>query len=740
MASGSFSNNSGQNCKLVVNWNSSKGNGGSTVNASLVAQNQNSWYFDAIVYGYGLKINGNEKTGSGSRLSVSVNGASTLITHSVWVSYTNVVTISIIGYANFNGIINLSNQTVSGSATLDQVGYPPTMGSVTAPSTGVVSEKTTSITVTWNKGTSYNNSLTYAIGCSVNGGAYNWVYPNNNINTTSYTWNIGTPAQGTTYQFAVCCANNIATSGWQYSGKVTINALGAPTIGNLPSPFNPYSSTTFSIPLSGGWQSNGGSFMRRADVYMTNASGSEVKWYCGSPSYGNSSINVTVPQADIINALGSRRYSATISVIAWSENSNGTRSGYVTKSTTVNINADGGATPTLALPTISGGVLGYGATCFAAGVSTVNVSSPAASLRRNPSGTTISYSIACTGATTQNTQNAKFSNLSSGLKTITVTATDSRGLSVSVNKQVRIQPYAAPTIRNYSATRLDSPQTSAKLAYTLSYSELWSYKDGVDSKGTQLNGINSQQYSKDNTNWSTASNGGTITGLSTESIYTIYLRTADKLRTTTYTTASYKVPTILTNLALRKWGVGINGVPQTSYALDVSGNGHITKNLTVDGDINVGGKSLLNKMFPVGAIYMNMDGTNPGTFLGGTWERFGQGRTLVGEGTGNDGSTSMSFASNYEDGEYRHTLQQNEMPSHNHSPYFYASGYPTWEKYTTTKYTFMPDYYTKGFFRPGVETTIATIYSEISTNNKGGGQSHFNVQPYIVIFLWKRIA
>ena len=34
MASGSFSNGSGQNCKLVINWSSSKGNSGSTVNAT----------------------------------------------------------------------------------------------------------------------------------------------------------------------------------------------------------------------------------------------------------------------------------------------------------------------------------------------------------------------------------------------------------------------------------------------------------------------------------------------------------------------------------------------------------------------------------------------------------------------------------------------------------------------------------------------------------------------------------
>lgn len=575
MASGSFCNNVSQNCNLIISWNSVKGQGGSTVNATLIAQNRNGWYFDAVVYGYGITINGSQVTGTGARLSASSNGSAGLISHSVWVPYTGNKSITISGYANFNGIINLSNQSISGTVALDKIGSAPTMGSVTAPTTSTVSEKTTSITVKWNKASSYNNSVTYAIGCSINGGSYEWRYPDNNINTTSYTWDIGTPTQGATYQFAVCCANDIARSDYKYSGVVTINKLNPPTIGDLPSPFNPYSSTTFTIPLTGGSQTNGESFMRRADVYMDNTNGQQVKWYCGLPSYENTSIGVTVPQAEIINALGARRYSANIYVIAWIENSNGTRSGYTVKGTTVNINTDGGATPTLSLPTLSGGAFNNAATCFIAGISTLNVSSPAASLRRAPSGTTISYKIACTGATTQNSQNANFSGLTAGTKTVTVTATDSRGLSVSVSKQVVVQSYAAPTIRAFTATRLDDPNTSAKLAYTLAYSPIYQYTD-VNTKGNQLNGISLQQYKKNNFDWSTASDGLVLTNLETDSTYTIQLRIADKVNTTTYVTATQVIPTIKTTMSWRSWGVGIGCIPQNGYNLDVTGKARFT--------------------------------------------------------------------------------------------------------------------------------------------------------------------
>lgn len=741
MASGSFGNGSGQNCRLGINWSSSKGNSGSTVNATLIAQNQNNWYFSAYVYGgYGITINGNQKTGSGAQLSGSINGSVGLISHSVWVSYTGDKTITISGYANFNGIINLSNQTISGNVQLDNVGTAPSMGSITSPTGNyVASETTTSLSVSWNAGNSYNNSGIYRVDVSINGGSWEWVSGDLGWDRRSYTYSLPNRSQGTTYQFRVCCGNNIGWSGHVYSAIVTLNYLNPPSIGSMPNPFNPYSSTSFTVGLSGGSQANGGSFMRKADIYMYNTAGNQVKWYCSKPSYGNTSITVGVSQTDVINALGTGRYSAKIYAIAWIENSNGSRSGYVIKESTVNINTDGGATPTLGAPTISGGAFGYPATCFASGISTVKVASASAGLRRAPSGTSISYKIACTGVNTQNSSSASFSHLSTGLKTITVTATDSRGLSTSVEKQIRIQPYNVPTIRNYSAIRLDNPQTSAKLTYTLAYSEIYAYDKGVDAKGTQLNNINSQQYSTNNSTWNNSSNGITVTGLSTESVYTIYLRIADKLQTGTYTTESYIVSTIKTNVAIRKHGVGLNCVPQAEYALDVSGNGHITKDLSVDGIIKLAGKSLLDKLFPIGAVYITYNNNNPGNFLGGTWERFGQGRTLVGEGTGNDGSTSMSFTSKSVGGEYNHLLTENEMPVHRHYEYIFVKGYPDWPVVDLDTYGAMIDFKSSNYVTPNRSVHATTTNAFAHTEFAGGSTEHNNIQPYIVAYFWRRI-
>lgn len=122
--------------------------------------------------------------------------------------------------------------------------------------------------------------------------------------------------------------------------------------------------------------------------------------------------------------------------------------------------------------------------------------------------------------------------------------------------------------------------------------------------------------------------------------------------------------------------------------------------------------------YPIGSIYISTTEMNPSEFIGGTWESYGQGRTLVGAGTGTDiNSTSMEFAVNTTGGEYFHTLTIEEMPSHSH-------------RYTASNYS---------------GGTTANCYgsgkgSDAWTQSAGGSQSHNNIQPYIVTYMWKRVS
>ena len=76
--------------------------------------------------------------------------------------------------------------------------------------------------------------------------------------------------------------------------------------------------------------------------------------------------------------------------------------------------------------------------------------------------------------------------------------------------------------------------------------------------------------------------------------------------------------------------------------------------------------SNFDKIYPVGSIYISTSSTNPSTIYGGTWERYGQGKTLVGL---NESETEFSTI-NKIGGEKTHTLSVAEIPSHSHEIIF----------------------------------------------------------------------
>ena len=80
-------------------------------------------------------------------------------------------------------------------------------------------------------------------------------------------------------------------------------------------------------------------------------------------------------------------------------------------------------------------------------------------------------------------------------------------------------------------------------------------------------------------------------------------------------------------------------------------------------DAHSSGGVTLDKVYPVGSIYMSVNNTNPGTLFGGTWVTWGAGRVPVSVNT-SDGDFSTVEKTG---GEKTHTLSINEMPSHKHS-------------------------------------------------------------------------
>ena len=81
--------------------------------------------------------------------------------------------------------------------------------------------------------------------------------------------------------------------------------------------------------------------------------------------------------------------------------------------------------------------------------------------------------------------------------------------------------------------------------------------------------------------------------------------------------------------------------------------------------------NLVDKMYPVGSIYMTTtysEASQVHDAIGGEWEKYAQGRTIIGEGTGTDSNGLVkTFENNVTDGEYAHTLSSSEIASHTHS-------------------------------------------------------------------------
>ena len=129
------------------------------------------------------------------------------------------------------------------------------------------------------------------------------------------------------------------------------------------------------------------------------------------------------------------------------------------------------------------------------------------------------------------------------------------------------------------------------------------------------------------------------------------------------------------------------------------------------------GSITFDDIYPVGSIYMSVNSTNPGNLFGGTWTQL-KDRFLLGAGsTYTNGSTG---------GEASHKLTVNEMPSHSHGQYVTVGSGGSLS--ANCDY----DSYVSGKARKSAQN--------VSTDPAGSGNSHNNMPPYLVVYMWQRTA
>ena len=174
-------------------------------------------------------------------------------------------------------------------------------------------------------------------------------------------------------------------------------------------------------------------------------------------------------------------------------------------------------------------------------------------------------------------------------------------------------------------------------------------------------------------------------------------------------------------------GGAIDGTPigansaSTVTATTVTASGNIN---TTGGEVQINGTNIFDKIYPVGSIYINAtNSTNPATLLGfGTWSSFGAGRVLVGiDSSDTDFDTSQETG-----GAKTHTLTTTELPSHTHT------------HTVQTGRSFSSSIGNAPVVQGSDNTVLSS--SAVTTSSTGGGSAHNNLQPYIVVYMWKRTA
>lgn len=349
----------------------------------------------------------------------------------------------------------------------------------------------------------------------------------------------------------------------------------------------------------------------------------------------------------------------------------------------------------------------------------------------------------------------------SGTLSYVITVTDSRGRTASKSGSVTVSAYSSPTLMNVTAKRANSSYVVDEASGTYA---LLHFKVGFTSlTGNNATSFYIQYRASGASSWTKINSwdnnytleqdykaGNLFT--STTSTYEIAFGVKDSFMSD----YSWKVVTVTPTYTLINFGK--DGKSLTFFGQD----GNSANTLTINGDLAINSvkentsstkllvangstvmyrdwnklvNSIKNAMYPVGAVYITYNNTNPSTFLGGTWEQFGQGRTLIGEGTGNDGSTSMSFTANNTGGKYNHDhiygIKLNEYYSAT-SNFRVRKSDGSWQG--GIKDGTGHAYFNNCSQAANKELNTDTYKIESNTSNSD------TIQPYIVVFFWRRTA
>lgn len=325
--------------------------------------------------------------------------------------------------------------------------------------------------------------------------------------------------------------------------------------------------------------------------------------------------------------------------------------------------------------------------------------------------------------------------------TVRCAVTDSRGLTAWEDVTVELESYAPPMLVGAALYRADGEGAAAD-------------------SGTHIAGLATAKFSSIG-GWNTAtikgywkSVGGSygegvtlpsgavglVTGdveIAADRSYTAKIVVTDSLGNSAEFEENIPTEQVAFHLKEGGRGAAFGKAAEQDELLDVAWDARFREDVQVDGALQVGGKTLLDMVYPVGSIYLSVSGTDPQTLFGGTWARLEDVFLLAAGAKHPAGSTG---------GEEAHTLTVGEMPSHgNHlmQGRMYeelaenASNDSSYR--SNTSYLPKTAFVSTGNINRGWKDWNGGEMYPAGTL-KGGGNPHNNMPPYLAVYTWKRTA
>lgn len=161
-------------------------------------------------------------------------------------------------------------------------------------------------------------------------------------------------------------------------------------------------------------------------------------------------------------------------------------------------------------------------------------------------------------------------------------------------------------------------------------------------------------------------------------------------------------------------------------------------------------QAALQAVYPVGSIYTSTVSTSPATLFGfGTWVEFGAGKVLVGQDTGDTSFDVLEETGGSKDAivvSHTHTVTD---AGHRHFTTLdgvAGTSASFQSQIGKTEYSTVNGGYESAFARGVADSTEAnastssTTTTGVTIDSAGSSGTNANLQPYVVVKMWKRTA